>query len=129
MGALLLHDHATGFVAAVEMALATAPIYAPAHWPVEVMNLLVKAQRQGRTSAESTRALWNRAAKLIAVAFVEPVKVDAELLDLATRTGLTPRDAAYVELAMRRGAMVCAADKSIIRLCRALPLQLLAPEL
>lgn len=129
IGALLLQDHGTKFVAAVEDALAEATVYGPAHWPIEVMNLLVKSARQGRTPAAELPVLWRRAATLIAAASLEPVKVDADLLDLAGQTVLTPRDAAYVELAVRRNFVLCTADKSIVRACRSMSVRLLAPAI
>jgi len=128
IGALLLQDQDATFVLAVDDALATSTIYAPAHWPVEVMNLLVKSVRQGRTPADHLPVMWRRAATLIAASSLEPVKVDADLLDVAVQAVLTPRDAAYVELAARRRFTMCTADKSIIRACKSLSIKLLAPE-
>jgi predicted nucleic acid-binding protein len=129
MGALLLQDHETGFIVAVEDALASSTIHAPVHWPVEIMNLLVKSERQGRTPVAELPALWRRAEKLVRTATVEPVKVDGELLDLALNSGLTPRDAAYFEMATRLGCTLCTADNAMIRVSKALSVPLLAPQL
>lgn len=127
LGALILGDHGADFAHALRQAFANDDLIAPIHWPVESMNLIVKAQRQGRIAATALAEYWSKADAVISLARIEPLKVDLRLLDLAERTGLTPRDAAYLELAERRGARVASADNAMLRECQVLGLETIAP--
>ncbi len=84
---------------------------APAHWPLEVANALLIAERRGRIGANE------RAAALVDVAALD-VTIDAltsrmawaSTVDLAARHGLTVYDAAYLELALRGGSRLGTLD-------------------
>ncbi len=98
----------------------------PSLWRLEVANSLTGAMRRGRIDAEFRRAA------LADLAFLD-VSVDdqtdsnawAAMLDLADRFGLTVYDAAYVELAGRRGLPLATLDKDMRAAGAALGLPLL----
>ena len=77
---------------------------APSLWPLEAMNGLLMAERRGRLSAAQRVAMAGFLRAL-------PVRLDEETAEraweasaeLAERFRLSVYDAAYLELAMRRG--------------------------
>jgi len=83
----------------------------PTLWRLEVANSLTMAVRRGRIDAEFRRAALADLAVLdiVADAYTDAHAWDATLA-LADRHGLTIYDAAYVELALRRGLALATLD-------------------
>lgn len=83
----------------------------PAHWHLEVANTLLRAERARRITRD-------QAARFVTLLGSLPLSVDPETaarglgrtLALAQETGLTSHDAAYLELALRRGAPLATLD-------------------
>lgn len=75
----------------------------PAHWPTEILNGLLFAERRKRIKSGQATALWGEL-------FLLPIEIEPPLtasqakavLALGERHGLTVYDAAYLELAQRR---------------------------
>lgn len=100
--------------------------FVPLNWPLEVANTLLVGERRNR----STQA---QAARLITSLAVLPITIDDETnlhawtttLSLAREQKLTAYDAAYLELAMRRGLPLATLDDQLkaaaqavgVRLC------------
>lgn len=110
--------------------LAEHDLIVPAHWPLELANMLLKVQRRGRLDTAGANAL-------LAVVRNWHVAIDAdgharawsETLLLAGRHGLTAYDAAYLELATRRDAVLASNDRALLRAARSLGVNILtAPE-
>lgn len=78
---------------------------------LEVGNLLLSAQRRKRITADKRRELAAAAALRIKVDR-EPVAIGA-LDDIAAKHGLTAYDAAYLELAQRRGLPLGTVDSAL----------------
>ena len=86
----------------------------PGHWPLEVANTLIMAERRGRIDAGFRQ---NAVRDLMDL----PVAVQAEttdlvwgaVMDLAVRSRLTIYDAAYLELARRTGAALATLDTAL----------------
>ncbi len=127
VGALILQDHGTAYADVLRASLADDALSAPAHLAVESMNLIVKAHRQGRVETALLGLYWDKAQSVIGLAVIDPVRVDRLLLELARATGLTPRDAAYLELAQRLGGRVASADKLLLNACRTFGLATIDP--
>ena len=78
-------------------------IAVPAHWPTEVSNGLLVAERRKRIKAGQAIILWDELSQL-------PIETEPPLTTLQTKLvltlgekhGLTVYDAAYLELAQRR---------------------------
>jgi predicted nucleic acid-binding protein len=95
--------------------LTTGGLVVPAHWSFEVSNTLLMAQRRGRLAPQDAEAFANL------VEALQP-NVDAlsgahalhETRRLAADFGLTVYDAAYLELARRRQAVLVSKDKSLL---------------
>jgi predicted nucleic acid-binding protein len=88
----------------------------PGHWRLEVANTLLMAERRGRLPPDRADALLARLAAL-------PVSIDPETAARAwdTCTALVRRhrlslyDAAYLELAARRGLPLASFDAALLR--------------
>ena len=88
----------------------------PQHWRLEVANLGRKAVRQKRISKEELQ-------EGIALFATFPIRVDgltdelawSRILDIASENDLTSYDAAYLELAKRRGLALATADRALRR--------------
>ena len=120
-------DEATDPVRAVFDAVAEHGAVVPSLWRLEVANSLTGAMRRGRIDAEFRRAA------LVDLTFLD-ISVDdhtdsnawASTLDLADRFRLTVYDAAYVELAGRRGLPLATLDNDMRAAGAALGLRLMA---
>ena len=109
-------DEATPYSNAVRAALVTERAAVPALWPLEVANVLLMGERRKRsTQAKATKWLRFLAALPIAVDTQTPGLAFDPILALAHRHKLTAYDAAYLELAMRRGASLATSDRGLAK--------------
>ena len=94
--------------------LADGAACAPALWPLEVGNALIAAQRRKRLTERETEQLLKTVETL-------PVDLDtkstgesfAAVTACARKLGLTTYDAAYLELAQRRGLPLATLDQRL----------------
>lgn len=108
---------ALGALAAIESGV---PTYVPAHWCVEVANGLIMAERRKRASqADITEALGLVAALPVLSDEETAQKAGSATAALARQYGLTIYDAAYLELAMRRGASLATTDHALAKAAKA----------
>lgn len=110
--AWFLPDEATPGSEAALQATATHELWVPALWLLEIGNLLLSAQRRKRINAEKRRELALAASALRLRVDREPVATPA-LDELAARHGLSAYDAAYLELALRRGLPLATRDAAL----------------
>ena len=110
--AWFLPDEATPATEAALQATATHEVWVPAIWLLEVGNLLLSAHRRKRITLEKRRQLAAAAAALRIKVDREPVAITA-LDELAAHHGLSAYDAAYLELALRRGLPLATQDKAL----------------
>lgn len=86
----------------------------PALWHLELGNVLVQAERRKRlTAADTTTRLELIADLPIATDDETPTRALREILTLARAEGLTTYDAAYLELAMRKGLPLATKDRTL----------------
>lgn len=91
----------------------------PGLWHLELGNVLAQAERRRRVSAARIAAYLDLVNRL-------PIETDTEaegrafgeILGLARAQSLTTYDAAYLELAMRRGVELATRDKALMRAAR-----------
>lgn len=107
--AWFLPDEATADTEAALHATVTHDVWVPALWLLETGNLLLSAQRRKRITADKRRELVAAATALRIKVDREPVAIVA-LDELAARHGLSAYDAAYLELAIRRGLPLATQD-------------------
>jgi len=86
----------------------------PGIWPLEVVNVLLVAQRKKRLSkADAARFITLVRSLPINVIQETPGRVLGDVLALARDTGLSSYDASYLDLAMREGLPLATLDKAM----------------
>lgn len=111
--AWFLPDEATPFTEALLVATASADMWVPALWLLEIGNLLLNAQRRQRITVAKRLELITAAEGLRLRVDREPVplgRIDA----LADRHRLSSYDAAYLELAIRRTLPLATLDGALL---------------
>lgn len=102
-------------------------LVAPQHWPLEVANTLWAAERRKRITAA-------HAAEFLSLLEAIEVEIDSETARRAwqetravsQRFDLTIYDAAYLELALRRGAAIASRDSALMAAARVAGVEVLA---
>ena len=93
----------------------------PAHWPIEVLNGLLMAQRRARVTADEIREFVEDLAVLpIRLEPAHSPAVWAPLVAVAQRYRLTIYDAAYLELAQRLRLLLATLDEELLIAARGL---------
>jgi predicted nucleic acid-binding protein len=104
-------------------------IAVPAHWPTEISNGLLMGLRRNRIQPGRPKLFWDDLAVL-------PIDVEAPLtpsqakdvLALCQQHGLTVYDAAYLELAKRKGLPLATQDADLLRASRLEGIALMVPQ-
>lgn len=107
-------DEATPYANAVHRGLKTREAIVPALWRLEVANVLIVSERRQRSTGAQS-------APFLAMLQQLPIRIDdetdnrawSETLQLARTHQLTSYDAAYLELAMRRGCPLATLDRKL----------------
>jgi predicted nucleic acid-binding protein len=114
--AWLLPDETNVRANAVRVAVENgADAWIPGHWWLEIANGLLMAERRGRITPEQL-------AQALSLVHSLPLEEDDETaaqipvgtMTLARKHGLTIYDAAYLELAHRRGAILATFDEQLL---------------
>ncbi len=116
LGFLMSDEQAPRAIAALEALERGVPAVAPCHWPLEVANGLLVAERRKRASQADV-------AEALDVVLSLPIEIDPDTVrhvagqtaGIARQYGLTIYDAAYLELAMRRGATLATSDSDLAK--------------
>ena len=106
--------------------LAEETLLVPAHWPVEIGNVLAVNVRRGRIPPELLNAIQERLNKLVVV--VEDSVSPADIVSLVGFAGdqnLTAYDACYVQLAAETHAPLATLDRQMRTAARRLNVNLL----
>jgi predicted nucleic acid-binding protein len=120
IGFLLKDEQAASAMKALDTIESGVPTFVPAHWCVEVANGLIMAERRKRASqADITEALGLVAALPVLPDEETAHKAGSDTAALARQYGLTIYDAAYLELAMRRGAALATTDHALAKAAKA----------
>ena len=92
----------------------------PSIWSLEVINVLLVAERQKRLhEADTVRFLDLLGSLPITVEETDAQVAFGSTLACGRRFGLSSYDAAYLDLAMRTGTALATSDKGLRRACRA----------
>lgn len=121
--AWLLQDEANERTDALADRLEQENAHVPSIWSLEVGNALMTALRRKRISNGDF-------GRCISALSALPIEVDtaaglAGVLLIAQRFGLTSYDAAYLELAQRRGFPLATLDEKLRQACKALKVSVL----
>lgn len=114
-------DKASSETNAILINLNHAPAYVPHLWSLEVGNILLAAERKKRISHADIVHFLALLNKLnIQVDNETHYKAFQDILALAYAEELTTYDAAYLELAMRRGVPLASKDQALCKAARKL---------
>ena len=117
-------DERTAESRAIADAVLDEDAIVPALWRWEIQNALVVGQRRGRITDEaSAAALTYLAALPIEVESVGPALIFGSEKETAKRFNLSAYDAAYIELALRRGTRIATLDGNLARTAEALKIR------
>ena len=115
--AWFLPDETTPYTAAALRATATAQVWVPTLWTLEVANLLQSAQRRRRISAGKRLELAAAAGALRLQVCREPLAL-VTLDALTAEHALSAYDACYLELAQRRRLPLATLDQDLLKAMR-----------
>lgn len=108
-------DEASPYADAVLERLTETAVIVPAIWPLEVVNVLLVAERRQRLrQADSVRFLTLLSHLPIFVDHSRPERRMEELLSLGRTRNLSSYDAAYLDLAMRKGLPIATLDQKLM---------------
>jgi predicted nucleic acid-binding protein len=107
-------DQANVYADSVLEKLADAVAYVPLVWPLEVVNVLLAAERKKYVSQADSAHFISLLSELpIFVENESPEKKMKELLALARAHGLSSYDASYLDLAMKKGLPLATLDEKL----------------
>ena len=124
--AWLFHDEATPKTADLLNRLATEPALVPAWWFIEITNVLVMAERNGRITPAQSDAFIADLGKLgIERDNEAPDRAFTYLLALCRTHRLTSYDAIYLDLALRRNLPLATLDEDLRKTAKKVGVHLL----
>lgn len=97
----------------------------PSIWPLEVVNVLLVAERQKRLSESDSIRFLTLLSQLPIVVEYERPDMMKELLALARSNNLSSYDASYLDLAMRKGVSIATLDNKLIEAARRIDVPIL----
>ena len=109
------NDEANKYGDAVLDRLAESTAIVPPIWPLEVVNVLLVAERRNRLKqVDSVRFITLLSQLPIVVEHEGPERKMKDLLSLGRANNLYSYDAAYLDLAMRNDCPIATLDKKLI---------------
>jgi predicted nucleic acid-binding protein len=119
-------DETNNYADTVLERLTESAAVVPSIWSLEIVNVLLLAERQKRLSeSDSIRFLTLLSQLPIVVAYERP-EMMKELLALARSNYLSSYDASYLDLAMRKGFPIATLDKRLIEAARRIDVPIFA---
>ena len=111
-------NEVTPFTSGVLRDVGVGGMVVPAHWLLEVTNVAGGQERRGRLAPEQRSRFFGllrqlRVAQKIRLEALDEGLVFGSVWDLSQRHGLTTYDAAYLELARRRGLALATLDREL----------------
>jgi predicted nucleic acid-binding protein len=101
-------------------------VWVPSHWPLEVSNALRSDIRSGKLTVHDFHAIMDRF-DLFDIKVERPIELDeiGPLAEFAVTHRLTAYDAGYVQLALRRKAILATLDDAMRAAAQRLDIPLL----
>ena len=119
-------DEANPYADSVLDGLVEASAIVPSIWPLEVINVLLVAERRKRIGAADSVRFATLLSRL--PIFVEQESLEGMmegLLGLGRALNLSSYDASYLDLAMRKGVPLATLDKGLIKAAKAVYVKIL----
>lgn len=108
-------DETNQYADAILDCLSDAIAFVPSIWPLEVVNVLLVAERKKRLSeTDSVRFITLLSQLPIIVEHERPERTMKDLLALARSNNLSSYDASYLDLSMRKGIPIATLDTRVI---------------
>lgn len=108
-------DETNQYADAILDCLSDSTAFVPSIWPLEVVNVLLVAERKKRLSeADSVRFIALLSQLPIIVEHERPERMMKDLLALARSNNLSSYDASYLDLSMRKGIPIATLDTRLI---------------
>jgi len=108
-------DETNQYADAVLEKLSETTAIVPSIWPLEVVNVLLVAERRKRLKqADSVRFITLLSQLPIVVEHEWPEKMMTDLLALGRAKNLSSYDASYLDLAMRKDCPIATLDKKLM---------------
>jgi predicted nucleic acid-binding protein len=108
-------DEASQYADTVLEHLCEAIAFVPSVWPLEVVNVLLIAERRKRLSeADSVRFMTLLSQLPIIVEYERSERIMGNLLALARASNLSSYEASYLDLSMRKGLPLATLDTRLI---------------
>jgi len=102
-----------------------ATAYVPSVWPLEVVNVLLAAERKKLISeTDSIRFLRLLSQLPILVQHESPERAMKDILNLARAHDLSSYDASYLDLAMKKGLPLATLDKKMRKAAKSMNVEL-----
>jgi predicted nucleic acid-binding protein len=121
-------DEADPYADAVAQGLTTREAVVPSLWRLEIANTLVVGERRRRSTQAQAAAFLARLERLpIVIDDQTDARAWGETIRLARAHTLSAYDAAYLELAMRRGLPLASLDDQLKAAAAAVGVLLFAP--
>ena len=121
-------DEAAPYADAVAASFPVWCARVPVIWPLEVANAVLMGERRtGSTEGQAVKWLGYLGCLPISVEEASKERVWTEVLSLSRAHGLSAYDAAYLELALRRGLPLATLDNQLKRVASALGVARFAP--
>jgi len=118
-------DETNKYADAILHRLSEATAFVPSIWPLEVVNVLLVAERKRRLSeADSTRFITLLTQLPIVVEVGHSERSMKELLIFARANKLSSYDASYLDLAMKSGYPIATLDIKLIQAARKIDVQI-----
>ena len=106
--------------------LSEATAFAPSIWPLEIVNVLLVAERKKRLSEADSARFMTLLTQLPIVLEADHTESSMkELLIFARANNLSSYDASYLDLAMKSGYPIATLDTKLIRAARKIDVQIL----
>ena len=116
VGAILLPEQRP-HLARIAAGIWREDVHVPVHWPIEVVSLIVKAERGARLTIDEAQRSWDMAGPMLSVAHVESTTDPSTLWGLVHQYHVSAQDAAYLDLAIKLGLPLLTGDKQLARAC------------
>jgi len=108
-------DETNQYGDAVLDCLSESTAFVPSIWPLEVVNVLLVAERNKRLrEADSVRFITLLSQLSIIVEYEQTERTMKDLLALARANNLSSYDASYLDLSMRKGFPIATLDTRLI---------------
>jgi predicted nucleic acid-binding protein len=118
-------DETNNYADTVLERLTESAAVVPSIWSLEVVNVLLVAERQKRLSESDSIRFLTLLSQLPIVVEYERPEMMKELLALARAYNLSSYDASYLYLAMRKGLPIATLDNKLIEAARSIEVPIL----